>query len=693
MASPVRTSKEPLSDSVVPLLLVGVVLMMVLPLPSFLIDALLALSLAISIGVFLIGLYMEQPLQFSSFPAVILVATLLRLSLNVATTRLILLRGHEGTGAAGHVIETFGKFVVEGNVVVGLIVFLILVVINFVVITKGAGRVAEVAARFALDGMPGKQMAIDADMNAGAISPDVARARRRDLEREADFFGAMDGASKFVKGDAIASLLITAINLIGGLLLAVGRGLGLGEAAETFSILSIGDALVSQMPALLMSTAAGVVVTRSATGEQLGRAFATQLLGSRRAMLTTGVVVAAMSLLPGMPMVPFLALSGGIFYYARKRKEAVAQEADEVPVAPAVEPGSMEDIEGSLPLEMLTLEVGYELLYAVDPKMGGMLVDRIQSLRKQVAMDLGIIMAPVHIRDNLELEPGMYRFLLLGTEIAHGTIRSGHLLAIDPSGQAPAIAGELTRDPAFGSTARWIHQRDKEMASALGYTVVDATTIIATHLAEIVRAHAHELLGRAELQHLLDNFAKSHPKLTEDLIPNILSLGDVLKVLRNLLREGVPIRNLRSILEGLCELGMNTKDPEQLTEALRQRLSRQLTAVFKGMDGQISALVLDGPVEEMFRRSLRDIASGVGGALDPEQTRQIGDELEQAVQAMIEAGKAPLCVTSPDIRRYVRAFAERRSPRLAVLSFRELEPQTPVRPFATISFAPRSHAA
>lgn len=693
MTSQGTASKDKLSDNIVPLVIVGIVMMMVLPIPSFLIDAMLALSLAISIAVFLIGLYMEHPLQFSSFPAVILVATLLRLSLNVATTRLILLRGHEGTSAAGHVIETFGKFVVEGNVVVGLIVFLILVVINFVVITKGAGRVAEVAARFALDGMPGKQMAIDADMNAGAISGDVARARRRDLEREADFFGAMDGASKFVKGDAIAGLLITAINLVGGLLLAVGRGLSVGEAAETFSILSIGDALVSQMPALLMSTAAGVVVTRSATGDQLGRALAAQLLGSRRAMLTTASVVGAMAFLPGMPMIPFFALAGGIVYYARRPKPAEVAVLDEAPTTKGAEPGSMEDIEGSLPLEMLSLEVGYELLHAVDPKMGGTLVDRIQSLRKQVAMDLGIIIAPVHIRDNLELEPGGYRFLLLGTEIAQGNIRAGHLLAIDPSGNAPEIQGELTRDPAFGSAARWIHQRDRELASALGYTVVDATTIIATHLAEIVRGHAHELLGRAELQHLLDNFAKAHPKLTEDLIPNILSLGDVLKVLRNLLREGVPIRNLRSILEGLCELGMSTKDPEQLTEALRQRLTRQLTAVFKGMDGQISALVLDGPVEEMFRRSLRDIATGVGGALDPEQTRQVGEELERAVQAMIEAGKAPLCVTSPDIRRYVRAFAERRSPRLAVLSFRELEPSTPVRPFSTVSFAPRSHAA
>jgi len=686
-------SAEKWTDNIVPLALVGVVLMMVLPLPSFLIDALLAVSLAISIGVFLIGLYMEQALQFSSFPAVILVATLLRLSLNVATTRQILLRGHEGPGAAGHVIQTFGSFVVEGNVVVGLIVFLILVVINFVVITKGAGRVAEVAARFALDGMPGKQMAIDADMNAGAITADVARTRRRDLEREADFFGAMDGASKFVKGDAIAGLLITGINLLGGLVLGVGRGLAVGEAAETFSILSIGDALVSQMPALLMSTAAGVVATRSATGEQLGRALSTQLLGSKRAMMTTAAVVAAMAFIPGMPMLPFIAIAGSLILYSRRRPTASAALPEPSAPVPQIEPGSMEDIETSMPLEMLTLEVGYELLHAVDPKMGGTLVDRIQALRKQTALDLGVIIAPVHIRDNLELEPGAYRFLLLGAEVAHGAIKAGHLLAIDPSGTAPQVPGEATRDPAFGSAARWIHTRDRELASALGYTVVDTTTIIATHLAELVRTHAHELLGRAELQHLLDNFNKTNPRLTDDLVPAVLGLGDVLKVLRNLLREGVAVRNLRLILEGMLELGPTTKDTEQLTEALRQRLSRQLTAHFRGPEGEISALVLDGPIEEMFRRSLREIASGTGGALDPEQTRALGEELELAVQGMVEAGRAPLCVTSPDIRRYLRAFAERRSPRLAVLSFRELEPNVPIKPFRTVSIPARSRAA
>jgi len=696
MADPAPSSpfrKDSLSDFVIPLGIVGIVLMMVLPMPEWMVDSLLALSLAFSIGVFLIGLFMEKPLQFSAFPAVILVATLLRLSLNVATTRLILLHGHEGSASAGRVIETFGKFVVEGNVVVGLIVFLILVVINFVVITKGSGRVAEVAARFALDGMPGKQMAIDADLNSGAITGDVARDRRKEIEREADFFGAMDGASKFVKGDAIASLLITAINLLGGLLLSVARGMSVPEAAETFSILSVGDALVSQMPALLISTAAGVVVTRSATGDQLGRALRDQLLSSRRAVSATAGVVGLLALLPGLPAIPFLGMAGALFYYARRPAPEAPEVEETVAEEPGAEPGSIEDIENSLPLEMLSLEVGYELLHAVDPNMGGTLVDRIQSLRKQVALDLGIVIAPVHIRDNLELPPGTYRLLLLGTEVARSDIQSGKLLAIDPSGNAPEIDGEATVDPAFGSAARWIDIKDKELADALGYTVVDTTTIIATHLAEVVRHQAHELLGRSELRHLLEVFSQTHPKLSDDLIPEVLSLGETLKVLRNLLRENVPIRNLRSILEGLCELGSSVKDTEQLTEAIRQRLSRQLTGSYIGLDGGITALVFDGPVEEMFRRSLRDIATGAGGALDPEQTRILGDDLEAAVQEMISAGHQPCAVVSPDIRRYLRAFAERRVPRLAILSFRELEASIPVRPFRTISFASQGAAA
>ena len=689
MATPVKTAERHnvVADLAVPLALIGIVLMMVLPLPGFLIDVLLATSLAASIGVFLIGLFMEQALEFSAFPAVILVATLLRLSLNVATTRMILLKGHEGHAAAGRVVEAFGRFVVGGNVVVGLVVFLILVVINFVVITKGAGRVAEVAARFALDGMPGKQMAIDQDLNAGVISADIARDRRRALEREADFFGAMDGASKFVKGDAIAGLLITAINLIGGLMIGLANGMTLVSAAETFSILSVGDALVSQVPALMISTAAGVVVTRSATGDQLGRALRVQMFGSRRAVAGTAGVLTLFALLPGMPALPFLGLAGLLVMVARAKPPAPPDAAEEAPSdKPAAKPGSAEEIDAALPIDVLALEVGYELVHVVDPQMGGNLVDRISALRKQMALDLGIVIPPVHIRDNLQLPPGAYRLLLLGTEVARGTTRAGRLLAMDPSGNAPAIDGEATTDPAFGTPARWVRARDREYAEALGYTVVDHTTVIATHLSEVVRENAHNILGRAELAHLFEVFARSTPKLVEDLVPNLLSLGEVLRVFRNLLREGVSIRDLRSLLEGLLEIAGSTRDPEQLTELIRQRLSRQITAAFTGSDGTVSALVLDAPVEEMFRRSLREIATGTGGALDPELAQRLGVALEAASKRMMLAGRSPCAITSPDIRRYLRAFAERRCPELAVLSFRELEPDVGIKPFETVGF-------
>ena len=687
----VTAAKSPtthwLTDIAVPLGIVTIVLMMVLPIPAMLIDMLLAVSLAVAIGVFLIGLFMEQPLEFSAFPAVVLVATLLRLSVNVASTRLILLHGAEGHGAAGQVIETFGRFVVGGNVVVGLVVFLILVVINFVVITKGAGRVAEVAARFALDGMPGKQMAIDADLNAGLMNAEEARSRRRLLEREADFFGAMDGASKFVKGDAVAGLLITAINLIGGLLLGLAAGLDIGTAAETFSILSVGDALVSQMPALLMSTAAGVVVTRSATGEQLGQALRHQLLGSRRAVALTAGLMTLMAFVPGMPALPFLAIGGGLAYVVRKsRKQAAAAQATAIKEERKKPVEETDGVESALPLDVLSLEVGYELIRAVDPSMGGTLVERITGLRKQIASELGIVIPPVHIRDNLRLEPGKYRFLLLGTEITAGMTRAGKLLAMDPTGSAPSVAGEATKDPTFGTPARWIAGRDRELAEALGYTVVDHATIIATHLAEVARANADQILGRAELQALLDVFSKTTPKLAEDLVPNLLSFGEVLKVMRNLLRESVSIRDLRTLLEALLEAAPTTRDPEQLTELVRQKLARQLTSTFRGPDGMVATLILDPTVEAMFRRSLSEIAAGTGGALDPRKAQELGDKLEAGVTRMQAQGLMPCLITSPELRRYIRAFAERRCPQLGVLSFREMEPSVGIRPVESISF-------
>jgi flagellar biosynthesis protein FlhA len=653
----------------------------VLPLPPQLLDLLLAFSLALAVGVFLTALFIEEALEFSAFPAFVLIATLLRLSLNVATTRLILLHGGEGQGSAGSVVEAFGRFVVEGNVLVGLVVFLILTVINFVVVTKGAGRVAEVAARFTLDAMPGKQMAIDADLSSGAINSDQARARRKGLEREADFYGAMDGASKFVQGDAVAGLLITGINLTGGLILGVMRGMDLAKAAETFSVLTVGDALVSQLPALLVSAASGIVVTRSATGDQIGRAFAQQLLARRRPVVMTAGILTVLGMMPGMPLLPCWALAGGLVLLARRASKAtadaaVAKSATETAAEKKRNPA--DEVDAALALDLLALEVGYELVATVDASRGGTLLDRMAVLRQQVARDLGIVVPPVHVSDNLQLLPGAYRVLVMGNEIGSGQCKSGRLLAIDPSGGSAPLEGERTVDPTFGMPARWIAPREKELAEALGYTVVDHATIIATHLGELLRTNSHKLLGRQEVQHLLDLLAKTAPKLVDDVVPNLLSLGDVVRVMRNLVREGVSIRDTRTILESLAELSAQTKDPEQLTELVRERLGAHITSRLRGTDGCVTALALDPRLEEVLRRSLRDIASGAGGALDPEVLRGLTANAEKAV-AKASATANPCIIAPPDLRRYVRAIFERKLPNVVVASFREVDATVPLR--------------
>ncbi len=703
IASPTKPDSNSILPLLMPLGIIGVVLMMVMPVPPFLLDMLLAISLTISVSVFLIALFVEKPLDFSAFPTVVLVATLLRLALNVTTTRLILLHGNEGSGSAGHVVETFGRFVVGGNVVIGLVVFIILVVINFMVITKGAGRIAEVAARFTLDAMPGKQMAIDAELSSGMITQDVARRRRKEVEREADFFGAMDGASKFVAGDAVAGIIITVVNLVGGLIRGVVAGMDVAQAGETFSILSVGDALVSQIPALLVSTAAGMFVTRTATGQEIGSALREQMFGTPKAIGLTAIVIACFMLIPGMPVTPFLLISGSLGYYAYNHWNDVRHSADDtsgtgmgpgaagssVPGGPTASAGSAtaEDIEKELPLDVLALEVGYELIPAVDAGMGGTLLDRIANLRKQFALDFGIILPPVRIRDNLMMTSNSYRFLLLGTEVARVQLIPGRLLAMTNPTSPPDmdIDGEETRDPVFNAPARWIKPSDRDLAEALGYTVVDHATVIATHMGETAKHLADQLLGRAELQHLFEVFSRTNPKIVDDIIPTMLPMGDVQKILRNLLREGVSIRDLRTILEALAEVSSATKDPEQLTEMVRARLSRQLTAAARGEESFIHAIVLSATVEDTFRRSLRDIASGTGGALDPEEVRRIGASFEACVQRVREQGKTPVLVTSPELRRYVRAFAERRSPQVSVISYREIDGQTQIRPIETVT--------
>ncbi len=671
-------------DVVVPLGVIGIVLMMVMPIPAMLLDVLLAFSMALAIGVFLTALFIEEALEFSAFPAFVLIATLLRLSLNVATTRRILLHGTEGPSAAGHVVEAFGRFVVEGNVLVGLVVFLILAVINFVVITKGAGRVAEVAARFTLDAMPGKQMAIDAELSSGSLDAETARKRRKDLEREADFYGAMDGASKFVHGDAIAGLLITAINLIGGLILGVSAGMDIARAGETFSVLSVGDALSSQIPALLISAAAGIVVTRSATREPIGRAFGGQLLGRRQPVIMTAGILTLLALIPGMPAFPCLALATSLFFIARNldRKSASAANAANAAGARAGgdrKPTSAEEVDAALAMDMLSLEIGYELVGVVDATRGGTLLDRVASLRQQLARDVGLVIPPIHVCDNLALPPGGYRVLILGNEIGLGQCRGGRLLAVDPSGMAPVIDGERTIDPTFGMPAWWITPRDKELAEALGYTVVDHATILATHLGELLRTNAHRLLGRQEVQHLLDVLARSAPKLVDDVVPGVVNLGELVRILRNLARESISIRDMRTILESLAELAAQTKDPEQLTELLRERLAPHITARFKAPDGSVAAMTLDPRLEETLRRSLREIAAGTGGALDPALLRSVVQSAERALGAFHAQNATPLLVTPPDLRRYVRAIFEWKVPQLAVASFREIEPTATLR--------------
>jgi flagellar biosynthesis protein FlhA len=678
-------AQEPPSrwDAVVPLGILGIILMMVFPLPAALLDVLLAFSMALAIGIFLTALFIEEALEFSAFPALVLIATLLRLSLNVAT------------GAAGHVVEAFGRFVVEGNILVGLVVFLILAVINFVVITKGAGRVAEVAARFTLDAMPGKQMAIDADLSSGSIDNETARKRRKDLEREADFFGAMDGSSKFVHGDAVAGLLITAINLVGGLIMGVSAGMDLARAGETFSVLSVGDALSSQIPALLISAAAGLVVTRSATREPLGKAFSTQLLGRRRSVTLTAGILTLLAVVPGMPALPCLALAGGLMLLARNQAQKSSAGGGVTAPTGAGEPkrSAAEEVDAALSMEMLTLEIGYELVGIVDAARGGTLLDRMGALRQQLAKDIGLVIPPVHVCDNLGLAPGGYRVLILGNEIGQGQCRGGKLLAVDPSGASPALDGEPTTDPTFGMPAWWIAPRDKELAEALGYMVIDHATILATHLGELLRANAHRLLGRQEVQHLLDVLAKSAPKLVDDVIPALLPLGDLVRVLRNLAREGISIRDLRTSLESLAELVPQTRDPEQLTELVRERLAPHITARFKGPDGTVAALTLDPRLEEILRRSLREISAGTGGALDPALVRAVVQSAERTLPGFFGMSASPLLVAPPDLRRYVRAIFEWKVPQLAVVSFREIEPTATLRVLDRLGPAPAMEAS
>ncbi|HEX5656069.1 MAG TPA: flagellar biosynthesis protein FlhA [Polyangiales bacterium] len=683
--SPTLAKSSSLVASILPLVLVGIVLMMVIPLPSLLLDLLLAVSMALSLALLLVSLQVSRVLDLSAFPSILLFITLLRLSLNVASTRLILLHGADGTEAAGEIIRAFGEFMIGGNYIVGATVFVLLIVINFVVITKGAGRVAEVSARFALDAMPGKQMAIDAELAAGAIDQDVAKLRRKEVEQESDFFGAMDGASKFVRGDAIAAVLMTSINIIVGFIVGmVQHEMSAGDAAATYTILAVGEGLVSQIPALLVSTAAAVMVTRASLATELSPVLIKQLSQRKNALQITAGILGVIGLLPGMPMLPFFALSGAILWGARANllgdgATATAGAPGAAPKAGAGdkkhEPTERERIEEMLPVELVELEVGYDLVSLVDQQQGGELIERVSAIRRNLAAELGIIVPAVHIRDNLRLRPGAYRLMLSGNEIGKGELRVHKLMAMDPTGSAPPLNGENTTEPAFGLPARWISQTDRELAESYGYTVVDPATVAATHFTEMLRSAAPDLLGRTEAQELVDLFARREPKLVDELIPNLLSLGEVIKVLRLLLKEGVSVRDLRSVFESLCDHARETKDTVVLSELVRSRLARQITARFVSEEGKVAALVLDPRAEEAFRHGFPD-ASG---------TQRLLSSLDSAARGFAGLATPPVLICAADVRRNVSEFLARRVPGLSVLSYREIDGKTTVRTLGVVT--------
>jgi flagellar biosynthesis protein FlhA len=656
---------------------VGILVVMVVPLPPFLLDVLLSFNITFSLIILLVGMYTLQPLDFSVFPSMLLVTTLFRLSLNVASTRLILLQGNEGTTAAGQVIKAFGSFVVGGNYFVGLIIFLILVIINFVVITKGAGRIAEVVARFTLDAMPGKQMSIDADLNAGFITDVEARQRRKAIADEADFYGAMDGASKFVRGDAIAGLIITLINIIGGLIIGVFfAGMGVAEAAQTYTLLTVGDGLVTQVPALIISTSAGIIVTRAASEANLGNEVLGQLIAYPRALAIAAAIILCFGLMPGLPTFPFLLLAGfaGAVSYTiiRSEKKSVIEEE----MARMKEGGRAtleERPETFLALDYLGLEVGYALVPLVDVDQDGELLERIKSLRRQYALEMGLIVPPLHLRDNLQLKPGGYSILLKGIEISKGELMPNHVLAMDPGTVEEKITtGTPTKEPVFGLPAIWIPEREREKAQFSGYTVVDAASIMATHLSEVIKTYAHELLGRQEVQNLLDNVAQNYPKAVEELVPKLLTLGGVQRVLQNLLREGVSIRDLLSIVETLADYAPLIKDPEVLTEYVRQNLARTICHPYQSPEGVITVMTLEPKLEEWVSEAIQHTDQGSYLSLEPRLAQNILLKVKDSSEKIQIQGLQPVILCSPIIRSHLKKLTERYIPKLVVLSHNEL---------------------
>lgn len=663
-----------------PILVIMVLAMLIIPLPTFLLDIFFTFNITLGLIILLVSLYMVRPLEFAAFPTALLLTTLLRLSLNVAAARIILLHGQNGPGAAGQVIESFGEFIVGGDYAVGIIVFAILVIINFMVITKGAGRIAEVSARFTLDAMPGKQMAIDADMNAGIIDQEEAHRRRSEIAQEADFFGSMDGASKFVRGDAVAAIMILFINLIGGLIIGIWQhGLNLGTAAHDYTLLSIGDALVAQIPALVISIAAGIVVTSVNTGQDLGKQLVSQIFQNRDVLVIVAVILAVLGLIPGMPHLPFLGASavlGGIVWY-RKRQQPKTEAA--IPPSPAEsEEVTWASVE---PLDPLGLEVGYRLIPLVDKGQGGELLARIRGVRKKFAQDFGFLVPAVHVRDNLELRPTAYRITVKGVEVAGGEIFPDLLLAIDPGNVLGKLEGTPTTDPSFGLPALWINNDQRDKAVALGYTVVDPATVIATHLHQILQSHGAELLGREEVEGILSHLASRSPKLVEDVIPKMLSPDKLKKVLQNLLNEGVPVRDMRTIVEILAEHAPQSQDVDDLTAAVRTALGPYIVqGLFPGQ-GELPVAVLDGQLEHLLQESLRN---SNGEALEPGLAQRVLEKAGELMQQMEAGGMQPVLLAMGPMRAFLARFLARTAPRMRVLSYAEIPENKRIRVVATL---------
>ena len=690
----------------IPLMLMGLLGMMILPMPAFMLDVFFTFNITLSIVILLVCVYALRPMEFASFPTVLLVATLLRLALNVASTRIVLLNGHEGGDAAGKVIESFGAVLIGGNYAVGLVVFAILMIINFLVVTKGAGRVSEVSARFTLDAMPGKQMAIDADLNAGLINQEEAKARRSEIAQEADFYGSMDGASKFVKGDAIAGLLILAINIIGGVAIGmIQHGLEFGTAMQNYALLTIGDGLVAQIPSLLLSTSAAIMVTRVTSSQDMGGQILEQMFNAPKALGIAAAILIILGLIPGMPHVAFLGLgsiAAGIAYYIWQHERQTVEEDSVFPArggAGAGRPAGRELPAGEtteqgaqLPapsetkelgwddvatVDIVGLEVGYRLIPLVDKSQGGQLLSRIKGVRKKLSQDLGFLMPSVHIRDNLDLMPNVYRITLMGVTIAEAEIHPDRELAIDPGQVFGKIEGIEGKDPAFGLDASWIEPSKKDQAQTLGYTVVDASTVVATHLNQILQKHAHELLGHEEVQKWLDQLEKLSPKLAEELVPTTISISLLLKVLQNLLKEEVPIRDMRSIAEAIVNVHPKSQDPKVLTTVARQALKRMIVQSICGNDSEIPVITLDPDLEQLLLKSVQQSQQSggqddIGLVLEPNMVEKLQRSLRESVQRQEMMGKPAILLVSGPLRPVLARFASYGVERLHVLSYQEV---------------------